>query len=324
MEVVTESSQSPDIVAFLSRQGLDPDPGAGFTVSLREDGRILACGSLDGNVIKGVAVDPAFRGQGLTEKLMTVLRQEAFRRSLRELFVFTKPGNEMMFRGLGFYSVARTADALLLESRRGGIRAWLGAMEKHDGLCGAVVMNCAPFTKGHRYLIETAASRCHWLYVFVLSEDKGMFRASDRLEMVRRGCRGLPNVLVYPTEGYLISNATFPTYFLKDKSKSGTIHCALDVEIFAGKVAPGLGLSCRFVGTEPNDPVTAAYNRALREKLPPRGVEVHEIQRLEEDGQAVSASRVRAALAAGDWEAVRPLVPDTTYAYLKIIIGGET
>ena len=163
---------------------------------------------------------------------------------------------------------------------------------------------------------------CDWLYVFVLSEDKGMFSPEDRLALVRQGCREFPNVSVHPTMGYLISNATFPTYFLKDRSRGQEISCQLDLEIFAGSFAPALGLQKRFAGTEPLDPVTRQYNEALQASLPGRGIAVVELPRLEVGGQPVSASRVRACLAAGDLASVRQLVPDTTYAYCASKLGG--
>lgn len=73
MEVFWErqNGQTEAVVRFLEEQGLHGDEGVQATVSLREDGRILACGALDGNVIKTVAVDPAFQGRGLAEVLMT-------------------------------------------------------------------------------------------------------------------------------------------------------------------------------------------------------------------------------------------------------------
>ena len=51
-----QGGQSEPIARFLEEQGLRPDHGVQATVSLREDGRILACGGLEGNVIKTVAV----------------------------------------------------------------------------------------------------------------------------------------------------------------------------------------------------------------------------------------------------------------------------
>ena len=317
-----QGGQSEPIARFLEEQGLRPDHGVQATVSLREDGRILACGGLEGNVIKTVAVDPSCQGQGLAEVLMTELRREAFARGHRQLFVFTKPSNEALFRSLSCFPVASSGEAMLLESTRGGLRRYLDSLPKSGGVHGAVVMNCAPFTLGHQYLVDQARQACDWLYVFVLSEDKGMFSPEDRLALVRQGCREFPNVSVHPTMGYLISNATFPTYFLKDRSRGQEISCQLDLEIFAGSFAPALGLQKRFVGTEPLDPVTRQYNEALQASLPGRGIAVVELPRLEVGGQPVSASRVRACLAAGDLASVRQLVPDTTYAYCASKLGG--
>lgn len=45
----------------------------------------------------------------------------------------------------------------------------------------------------------------------------------------------------------------------------------------------------RFVGSEPLDAVTNAYNSALRQILPSRGIKVTELARMEKDGAPVSA-----------------------------------
>lgn len=323
MEVIcgpsVEEGLRPAVSAFLARQGLTLDPAVQYTVCILESGQVIATGSLDGAICKCIAVDPAWQGEGLAEKVLTELRREAFARGVRRLFLYTKPRNELLFRSLSFFPVAATAEALLMESERGGLQRYLQALPRHGGVVGAVVANCDPFTLGHQYLIERASAQCDWLYVFVLSEEKGAFSAQDRFNMVRLGCQSFPNVSVHPTEGYLISSATFPTYFLKEKAKGEKISCQLDLEIFTGRFVPALGIQKRFVGTEPLDPVTAAYNRALQTYLPPRGVQVEEIPRLVQRDGPVSASRVRACLAEGRWQEVKALLPETTYQYIKTL-----
>ena len=61
--------------------------------------------------------------------------------------------------------------------------------------------------------------------------------------------------------------------------------------------------------------MTRAYNEALAQALPARGVALRELPRLERDGRAVSATAVRALVQAGRWEEIRPLVPETTYSW---------
>lgn len=308
---------------FLSSADLEADAQVEQTVLITEDAQIVATGSRQGNVLKCLAVSPARQGEGLLGKVLTVLRQEAFRCGHRHLFLYTKPRNAFLFAPLLFYPVAQTRDVLLMEDRKDGIQEFLAANAPQTIIqgSGAVVMNCDPFTLGHRYLIETAASKCPHLYVFVLSEDQGHFSASDRLEMVRCGTADLPNVTVLPTGPYLISNATFPTYFLKNRDAAPEVHCQLDVEIFTKYFAPAFGIEHRFVGTEPLSALTNTYNRVLKVTLPEKGITVTEIPRLSLDGQPVSASAVRTALENRDWQTVSTLVPDTTFAYLKNIFS---
>ncbi len=286
------------------------------TVLIWEGDSLAATGSREGNILKCIAVDEDYQGQGLTAAVLTQLRQEAFQAGFSHLFLYTKPRNEHLFTPLLFYPVARTGDVLLMEDSAGGIRRFLSAITPPEGECGAIVMNADPFTLGHRYLVETAARQCQQLLVFVLSEDKGHFSASDRLELVRRGTADLPNVTVLPTGPYLISSATFPTYFLKDRDSAADIHCMLDVEIFTKHFAPYFSITQRFVGTEPLSALTAGYNEILKTQLPKRGISVTELPRLEKDGAPISASAVRRALEAGQRETVAALVPKTTFHYL--------
>jgi [citrate (pro-3S)-lyase] ligase len=62
--------------------------------------------------------------------------------------------------------------------------------------------------------------------------------------------------------------------------------------------------------------MTNQYNEALLAHLPAKGIEVCQIPRLELEATPISASAVRAHLAAGEWDKLRALVPETTYAYL--------
>ena len=304
---------------FLHRMDLDADPGVESTVILWEGDEIAATGSRQKNVLKCIAVDPAHQGEGLTATLLTNLRQDAFAAGYKHLFLYTKPQNQFMFSSLFFYPIAKTDKVLLMENIRGGIAEHLSGLSvpKKDGKIGSIVMHCNPFTLGHRYLIETAASQCDHLYLFILSEEESMFPAADRAELVRQGTAHLPNVTVHPTGQYLISSATFPSYFIKDKGLVDDAHCALDIEVFSKHFVPHFGITHRFVGTEPNCTVTRNYNRHLKEILPSKGVEVVEIPRLETDGNAISASAVRSLLGKNQEEKLQQLVPETTLAYLK-------
>ena len=303
---------------LLQKAGLTPDEAVEQTVLVWENDALIATGSRQENILKCIAVDAAYQGEGLLATVLTQLRQEAFRQGHRQLFLYTKPANEFLFRSLAFYPVAVTGDVLLMEDKKDGIHTFLQSLPMADGkTVGAAVMNCDPFTLGHQYLIETAAAECDRLYIFVLSEDKGHFSASDRLELVKRGTAHLPNVLVLPTGPYLISSATFPTYFLKDREKAGVAQCLLDIEIFCKYFATHFGITRRYVGTEPLSPVTNLYNEALLAHLPGRGIEVRQIPRLTAEGAPISAGAVRKHFINGEFGILEKYLPQTTLAFLR-------
>lgn len=184
---------------------------------------------------------------------------------------------------------------------------------------GAIVMNCNPFTNGHKYLIETARNYVDVLYLFVVEEDKSEFAFKDRLNMVKAGVAGMKNVKVLPSGKFIISSATFPEYFQKSELQEQKIDMTKDIDLFGVYIAPELHITKRFAGTEPDDYVTSQYNETMKRRLENYGIEFIEIPRCKQDGRVVSASTVRNCLKSGEDDMLRKLVPDTTYAYLKTI-----
>jgi [citrate (pro-3S)-lyase] ligase len=281
------------------------------------DEKMVAGGGFDGNVIKCIAADESFRGEGLTNVLMTHLRQQLRELGRSHVFVFTKPENENIFRSLSFYPVGRAAKAVLLDSDKGGVRRFCERTRAFDGSAAAIVMNCNPFTLGHLRLVEHAAAECEALYVLVVEEDRSFFPFRDRLEMAEKACAHLKNVAVRPGGPYMISAATFPSYFIKEMSEISRTYAELDVDIFAHHVAPALGITARYAGEEPLDPLTALYNGVMSERLPPAGVQVRVIPRVCRGGEPISASRVRRLLSEGRAEECRSLLPESSFEHIR-------
>ena len=182
---------------------------------------------------------------------------------------------------------------------------------------GCVVMNCNPFTLGHRYLIEEALKQCKFLVIFVVEEDQSDFTFDERLDMVDAGVSDLSNVVVIPSGRFIISSLTFSEYFNKSELQDRVIDPSMDVNVFAGEIAPCLHICKRFAGEEPLDSITRQYNETMARILPEYGIEFIEIPRYEKDGKTVSASYVRKLMKEGNLEAIRPFVPESTYAYLS-------
>jgi [citrate (pro-3S)-lyase] ligase len=203
------------------------------------------------------------------------------------------------------------------------IWSYLNSLKKHkrgNQNNGSIVMNCNPFTLGHLHLIEYAANNAEHLYIFVVEEDKSEFHFADRYKLVKKNTTHLKNVTVLPSGKFIISSLTFDSYFGKSgvsEERAAEQDVSFDLLIFASAIAPALNITKRFVGQEPFDPVTRHYNEEMKQILPEHGCEVIEIPRLEENGSAVSASRVRKLLKEGDFEEIEKIVPEATFRYLR-------
>ncbi len=308
IENISENEYS-ELSEFLEKNGITPEEKPESSVIIRENGNITATASVSGELIKYAAVDFEHRGSGLTAALITEIRKRAFEKGKKRLFLVTKPENRAMFESLLFGTVVAAESSVLMEYPAGGIDSFLSTVPKMSGEIGAIVMNANPFTKGHRYLIEKASSECDGVYVFVLSEEKSEFSAAERLERVKKGTADLDNVIVLPTENYLVSEATFPGYFLRKSVSRNEAFCELDIAVFGEKFVPALGISRRYVGTEPFSETTAAYNKALSETLFEYGIELRIVERLkDENGEAISASKVRRLLSEGSSEEAEKLI----------------
>ena len=304
---------------LIASAGLTAECCATRTVLLFDGEELVATGGRDGGLLKLIAVASDRRGEDLTASVLSALRRDAFADGYSHLFLYTKPQNRTLFESLFFYPVVESAEVLFMENREGGLARFLDTLPQvaPGGQIGAIVMNCNPFTLGHQHLIERAAAECDRVFVFVLSEDRSDFSAADRFEMAKRGTAHLANVTVLQSGPYLISAATFPTYFLKDRERAASAACEVDVEIFAQHFIPRLSLTRRYVGTEPTSKLTAAYNKALLERLPQAGIEVREIARAEREGVPISAGAVRALLKKRDITALSGLLPATTLEFLR-------
>lgn len=310
---------------FLKKSGLTPDSFYSYSVLLTDqNGSILGCGSRYENVLKCIAIDDAYQGEGLLAKIVTQLVKQASESGISHLFLFTKPSYQTAFTDMGFYKIIATDTMLLLENRKDGITQYLNSEAKPFSAVSsdaslpvsAIVMNANPFTKGHQYLIETVSKKSSLLHVFVLSEDASEFPSDVRLELVKKGCNHLSNVCVHGSSDYLISHATFPDYFLKERAVINNDTAKLDLEIFAHYYAPAFHITVRFVGEEPFSKVTYAYNQQMKALLPKYGIDVVELPRKQENNTIISATLVRRLFLENQLETLKNFVPVSTYEYL--------
>lgn len=321
----TEEIEMNQALPLLEACGLTAPENVDYTAGVfSEAGILTATGSLKGDMIQGIAVNPDYQGEDLTAKVLTHLIQQS--KDAQSLYLFTKPQNTLQFTGLGFRVVAKARPyAALLEWGQESVKTYQAELESvssklkvKNAVIGALVMNCNPFTSGHRYLIEKAAAQCDHVYILVVEENISRFSFAERFMLVQQGTADFENVTVLSGGRYAVSTLTFPSYFTKEE-KVADAHAAMDAELFAKIIAPALHITKRFVGTEPLSPVTRIYNETLKQRLPKQGIEVIEIDRAEIGEAPISASRVRALIdqgGASSWKEIETMVPETTFRYL--------
>ena len=307
-----------EIDLLLQNEGITRDANLDYICAMRDgNDEIIATGSCFGPTLRCFAVSSGHRGEGLLNEIISHLIEVQQARGNLHLFLYTKVNSAKFFGDLGFHEIARVDGTLVfMENRKSGFPNYLKNLEKtrKDGVSAALVMNANPFTLGHQYLVETAAARCDTLHLFVLSEDASLVPFAVRKKLVQAGVSHIPNVVLHDSGPYIISSATFPSYFLKDEAAVIDGHARLDLAVFT-RIAKALNVTHRFVGEEPTSQVTGLYNQIMAQELPKAGIACHIIPRKEAGGRTISASTVRMALQNGDWEQLKALVPTTTLDY---------
>ncbi len=302
---------------FLERQGFDYGGGVDFTVLVLDGDEIVATASLDGNLVRYVAVAWTHQGCGLAAAAVSEVVNRAAELGRNRLFLFAPPRARRVFSSLGFHEVARTGEAVLMENARGGLARYVRSLEKPKaGVAGCVVANCDPFTNGHLHLIETAARDCDIVHVF-LTADSGEreLPCETRRQLALAGTRHLENVVVQPAGQYFIPPHAFPDFFAEERLAEN-VRRDLDTALFADGIAGPLGIVRRYVGRKPSVAAALARGPSLRRALSGKGIEVIEVDRLEIGGAPVTGARVRSLCLRGKWDEVAKLVPPSTHAYL--------
>ncbi len=313
------------IEKLLQGEGIRRDPNLDYTCGMYdEDMNIIATGSLFGNTLRCMAVSHSHQGEGLMNEIVTHLIEVQFERGNTHLFLYTKCDTAKFFKDLGFYEIARVDGQLVfMENRRTGFTDYLkelknGYQDKNAsnvaGNIAALVMNANPFTNGHLYLVEKAAAENDVLHLFMVSEDASLISYSVRKKLIMEATAHLPNICYHDSGPYIISNATFPSYFQKDESSVITGHAELDLTIFK-LISEALNITKRYVGEEPTSQVTGIYNEIMARELPKSDIECIIVPRLEYNNTPISASTVRQAIHDGKVDSIKSIVPETTYNF---------
>lgn len=312
-----------DVTTLLQAEGIRLDANLDYTCAMYNDEmNIIATGSCFGNTLRCLAVSSDHQGEGLMNQIISHLIEVQFNRGNTHLFLYTKCSSAKFFGDLGFYEIARIdGQVVFMENRRTGFKNYLKKLKDSSAIAAdrkiaALVMNANPFTLGHKYLVEKAARENDLLHLFIVSEDASLVPFKVRKQLVMEGTSHLDNICYHDSGPYIISNATFPSYFQKDENAVIESHAMLDLTIFT-EIARTLGINRRYVGEEPTSLVTNIYNQIMSEKLPENGIECMIVPRKTDGEKAISASTVRQAIKDNDMDTLKKLVPESTLRYFE-------
>lgn len=309
-------SEISDVKRLLKINNLTYEPNVTKTIGLYDNNFMVATGSIDHNVIKMIAVDPEYTSRNLSSKILSYLLFDMEANQIDHYFLFTKPENTKIFNNFNFNQIIETKDVVLYENKEKKITHVLQEMKKKiplkNGLRNCIIMNLNPMTLGHLYLIEKAAQIDGDLIIFLVETDASKIEYKTRLDILKKSMSHLKNVYVLPSTNYIISRATFPTYFLKEK-QSMDVYTELDVSIFKQYFMPIFEIDTRYVGQEPLDPLTNTYNEKLKAIL---GKQLKIIDRKTFQDKVISASYVRSLAKQKKYDHIKKIVPKATYKFL--------
>lgn len=311
-------SEKDEAYHLVKSQGLSIDEKIDLTIGIYDDHQLVATGSLYENVLKMIAVDTSRQGENLTAKVVQALVDRLKERKIEKYFLFTKPEHQSVFSSLNFSLIIATHQIALFENSAYTIKERLihlkNTLKLQRGTTASIVMNCNPVTKGHLYLIEKCASQQDNVIIFLVEENKSVFPFDVRMKLLKKATSHLQNVHILPSTPYIISSATFPTYFLKELNEASNIYMDLDIRIFKMYFMEIFNIDFRYAGTEPLDPTTRKYNETMHRILKDQWIS---IDRLAKDHHIISASLVRRLARERKFRALKPFVPGPTYRFLK-------
>ena len=314
------------IEGFLQQFGLIYESNIDQTIYMENDGEIVATLSASKYIIKCLAVNEQYRSENLAVKLISEMIKRFHNAGIYYYQVFTKPIYREVFVSLGFNTVLETDKVVMMEGGEGDIHTSVQKMRvqmkfnlgmvvgESDIAC--IVINGNPFTNGHLKLVEYVAARHQYVLVFVVQEDCSYFTFKERYAMAYLALKPLGNVLVLPSSEYIVSSATFPGYFLKTVDETTEEYAKCDALIFTNYFMPLLGICKRYVGEETSD-YMRIYNRTLQKIL---GEKLEILPRFEQDGQIISAGRVRSLIEEGRLEEALQFIPKSNYSVIKGMI----
>lgn len=318
------------IKIFLNKFSLKLDPNLTKTFYIENDNNeIIGTISCQDYIIKDLAVDESYQSENLASLLINEILNYFRLNNIYNYQVFTKPIYKTIFISLGFKEIVSTDKVIMLEGGVSFINDKIKEINKTltnrfgelNESCdlGCVVINGNPITNGHMHIIEEASKNHKMVVLFVVEEDKSEFTFEERFSFAYLSTMRLGNICVIPSSKYIVSSSTFPSYFLKDENEALEQYSKIDALIFKEYFMKQLFIKKRYVGTETILKMVN-YNNILKETLQDKLVIM---ERLQENNEVISASKVRSLLKENKIEEALLYVPREISFILRSVASNK-
>lgn len=325
-----EAAGDSTICSLLARHGCALRDAAATIISEHApDGSLVGVGGIAGDTVKCVAVADthgACTERELLLPLMTELVATAWEAGEKNLLMYCSPDRTDSFSRCGFMTLAVVPGlACLMENNRQRLhdyRKMLAELRRPGERIAAISLEGAPFTLGHRFIVEKAASENDWVHVFMRRTAVSFFSPNDRLAMARHGVADFPNVTVHPMTVYSFSRGIFPACFIADEKSREKARTGIETQLFRKHLATALGITRLYTGAPSLTDEGGRYNTDLAawlkaETVDAPALELVQIPRFAVHDETLSSSTVRAVMTTRSLEAVRGMIPESSYLYIR-------
>ncbi|WP_413111777.1 hypothetical protein [Thaumasiovibrio sp. DFM-14] len=249
-----------DAAALLESEALLPIENPDIAVGFFDGAKMVAVGHRRRELLLGICIAKAYRGQQLLGGLITELLKSAINAGYDQMFLFSKPENRQ-FERLGFSCVANSGQASMFEYGWPDIDSWLDGLQQKLPLNGkslaALRIRTIDFCPALFSVIEQASSVCEQLILWAEGEtDIGQF------QQLEKACADLPNCQLIAPSAYVLSADFFPDYFC-GRDNHALVQSQLAAAIFCERIVLGLNIKKVFVIEGKVGESMQEYQRAL-------------------------------------------------------------
>ena len=184
---------------------------------------------------------------------------------------------------------------------------------------GGILAHAAPFTNGHKYLVETALKEMEAVVFFVMGDYLHSLSVMDRVEMAKINLMEYANVYVVPIESFAISATYFPAY----ASRNNELYSENNLLMYTGEMVDKyvfgyFGIKHRFLGEEEPGSFTDRYNSLVKKSAALQGIKVYVIPRsLDAKGKVISATSFRNVSEFDNYNDFKDILSYETFSYIK-------